>query len=134
LVIRYSYLWNRERLAGLEEGSKDRPCAIVVSIVVEDDSRRVLALPITHTPPRNPDDAIEIPAITKTRLGLDSDRSWIVVSEANRFTWPGPDLCPVPGRDASSVAYGILPPDFFARVRNAFLARFTQNRIVPRTE
>ena len=32
LVVRYSYLWHREYLAGREEGQKDRPCAIVAAI------------------------------------------------------------------------------------------------------
>ncbi|MGH8294414.1 MAG: hypothetical protein ACRETZ_02760 [Steroidobacteraceae bacterium] len=33
LVIRYAYLWKREHDAGREEGSKGRPCAIVLSIL-----------------------------------------------------------------------------------------------------
>jgi hypothetical protein len=28
----------------------------------------------------------------KRHLGLDEDRSWIVVSEGNEFAWPGYDL------------------------------------------
>jgi hypothetical protein len=90
LVIRYSYLWKREQDEGLEDGSKDRPCAIVLSVLDEDEEREVLVLPITHTAPGNPDDAIEIPAPTKNRLGLDAGRSWIVITEANEFVWPGP--------------------------------------------
>ena len=35
---------------------------------------------------------IELPQQTKTRLGLDDERSWVIVSEANDFAWPGPDL------------------------------------------
>jgi hypothetical protein len=35
---------------------------------------KVLVLPITHSPPLNPADAIEIPTETKKRLGLDTDR------------------------------------------------------------
>lgn len=123
LVIRYSYLWRREHDEGHEEGSKDRPCAIVMAVTDEDGAWNVLVLPITHSPPPNPADAIEIPTETKKRLGLDADRSWIVITEANEFLWPGPDLRPVPGGDASTVAYGPLPPRFFAQVRNKFLER-----------
>src|ERR1700739_4639183 len=47
-------------------------------------------------------DALEIPTPTKDRLGLDSDRSWVVLTEANDFIWPGPDLRPLSGRDPSS--------------------------------
>ena len=40
------------------------------------------------TTPARGDAAIEIPAQTKKRLGLDEDRSWIMLTEANRFVWP----------------------------------------------
>jgi hypothetical protein len=123
LVIRYSYLWKREHQEGREEGTKDRPCAIVMSVVDEAGEKEILVLPITHTPPATPTGAIEIPIETKNRLGLDSDRSWIMISEANEFIWPGPDLRPVPGRDESTIVYGALPPRFFAHVRDKFLAR-----------
>jgi hypothetical protein len=130
LVIRHSYLWSREHQAGQEEGIKDRPCAIIISIMSTGGRQRVLVAPVTHSPPDNPAEE------TKKRLGLDAERSWIVVSEANRFTWPGPDLRPIPGRDLSTIAYGMLPPTFFRQVRDAFLARFTHGSIasVPRTE
>jgi hypothetical protein len=123
LVIRYSYLWKREFDAGRDEGTKDRPCAIVLAVVHDDGEKEVLVLPITHSPPANPADAIEIPTVTKNRLGLDSERSWIVITEANEFIWPGPDLRPVPGRDASTIVYGALPPRFFTYLRDRFLER-----------
>lgn len=137
LVIRYSYLWRSEFLAGRDEGIKDRPAAIVAAIVGDaDGTKRVLALPITHTPPADPATAIEIPAAVKRRLGLDDERSWIVITEANEFTWPGPDLRRVPNDDASTVAYGFLPPALFERVRLSFIAAVTNRRVrrVPRTE
>jgi len=123
LIIRYSYLWKREFDAGREEGTKDRPCAIVMTVVDEDGDKDVLVLPVTHSPPTDPADAIEIPAKTKSRLGLDGERSWIVITEANEFVWPGPDLRTVPGRDESTIAYGPLPPRFFTHVRDKFLER-----------
>jgi hypothetical protein len=123
LVIRYSYLWKREFDAGREEGTKDRPCAIVMAVVDEDGDKEVLVLPITHSPPANPADALEIPTAIKARLALDGERSWIMITEANEFVWPGPDLRPVPGRDTSTIAYGPLPPRFFAHVRDKFLER-----------
>ena len=136
LVIRYSYLWSREFDQGREEGSKDRPCAIVMSVIDEDGERDVLVLPVTHTPPLDPLDAIEILSVTKSRLGLDFDRSWIVITEANEFVWPGPDLRPLVGRDETGVAYGMLPPRFFAYVRDRFLERHQSERRtqVKRTE
>ena len=89
LVIRYSYLWRREHQEGREEGMKDRPCAVVLVVTDEDGEREVLVLPITHTPPY-PIDAVEIPSETKKRLGLDGERSWIVITEANEFVWRRP--------------------------------------------
>jgi hypothetical protein len=136
LVVRYSYLWKREFDAGRDEGTKDRPCAIVMAVIDEDGDKEVWVLPITHTPPANSADAIEIPTLTKNRLGLDSERSWIVVTEANEFVWPGPDLRPVPGRDASTIVYGALPPRFFAYVRDRFLERdrHEKSRRIKRSE
>ncbi|HLZ84701.1 MAG TPA: growth inhibitor PemK, partial [Caulobacteraceae bacterium] len=98
LVIRYSYLWHSEHLEGHEEGQKDRPCAIIASIRVDAaGDTRVLVLPVTHTAPTHAGVAVEIPTAVKRRLGLDSARSWIVLSEWNEFIWPGPDLRPMQG-------------------------------------
>lgn len=135
LVIRYAYLWKREYEAGRDEGSKDRPCAIVMAVIDDEGESQVLVLPITHTPPYDDADAVEIPRVTKQRLGLDGERSWVVITEVNEFIWPGPDLRPVPGGDGS-IAYGVLPPRLFEAVRDRFLARCEQSSAarVPRTE
>ena len=136
LVVRYSYLWKREQQAGHEEGSKNRPCAIVMAVLNDDGEHEVLVLPVTHAPPSNPADAVEIPLPVKTRLALDFERSWVVITEANSFIWPGPDLRPVSGQGATSVAYGVLPPRFFAHVRDRFLERYmrAKNMAVKRTD
>jgi len=136
LVIRYSYLWLSEYREGREEGVKDRPCAVVLALVDAEGGTRVTVLPITHSPPANASIAIEVPPDTKKRLGLDADRSWIVVSEGNEFLWPGPDLRPLPGTDLSTIGYGFLPPRLFTLVRDRFLALSRQRRAdrVRRTE
>jgi len=121
LVIRYSYLWSREAAAGREEGVKDRPCAIVLA-VKQDEEDRVFVLPITHSPPSNHKDAVELPPTVKARLNLDDQRSWIMTTEANDFLWPGPDLRFVPGQGPESVAMGFLPPGLFRLIRDRFLA------------
>jgi hypothetical protein len=113
LVVRYAYLWREEYRRGQEEGFKDRPCAVVVVTADEAGRRIVTVLPVTHTPPVDPGLAVEIPAATKRRLGLDDARSWIVLSEANRFAWPGPDLRPTTPGDPSGVVYGLLPRALF---------------------
>ena len=53
--------WQSEAAAGREEGGKDRPCAIVLAVVARDGDTVVYVLPITHTPPLDPDDAVELP-------------------------------------------------------------------------
>ncbi len=136
LVVRYAYLWWREHDAGREEGVKDRPCAIILAIDDERGENTVYVLPVTHTQPADPQAAVELPKATKIRLGLDSARSWIVVSEANRFIWPGPDLRFLPGQGAASVAYGMLPPAVFTHVKQRFFAHIQARRanVVRRTE
>ena len=136
LVIRYAYLWKREAEAGREEGVKDRPCAIVLASEDDQGRARVIVLPVTHVMPHPPEEGIELPQSTKTRLGLDAERSWVIVSEGNDFIWPGPDLRPLPGQGPESVAFGFLPPRFFRLVRDRFIARACARRagMVPRTE
>jgi hypothetical protein len=136
LVIRYSYLWAGEYGRGQEEGIKDRPCAVVLVTSDEAGDRVVTVLPVTHTPPSDPELTVEIPLATKRRLRLDNERSWVVLSEANRFLWPGPDLRPARPRDTESVAYGQLPYALFETIRMKFLAAIRARRagIVPRTE
>ena len=110
LVICYSYLWRREFQRGQEEGVKDRPCAVVTVVTEDQGSKVVTVLPVTHTPPAEGDLAVEIPYATKQRLGLDGERSWVMLTEANRFIWPGPDLrMKKPGGGSEAVAYGLLP-------------------------
>lgn len=135
-MIRYSYLWTREAQAGREEGVKDRPCAIVLAVAAAQGQTRIIVLPITHTAPQPPDEGIELPQQTKARLGLDGERSWIMLDEGNEFVWPGPDLRPAPGQGPGSAAYGFLPPRLFQAVRQRFLARVRakQAGLVQRTE
>jgi mRNA-degrading endonuclease toxin of MazEF toxin-antitoxin module len=69
-VISYGYLWAREHGRGTEEGAKDRPCAIVAARQVIEGREVVTVVPITHTPPTDPADAIEIPPAVKVHLAL----------------------------------------------------------------
>lgn len=132
-IFRYSYLWHRQYLQGREEAEKDRPTLVLAIVATLADGVSVVrVLPVTHTPPSNADDAIEIPVATKRRLGLDDERSWIVLTESNRFVWPGRDIRPV---DGDSGYYGPLPPAFFDEVKQKFvaLARGQKHRVSPRS-
>lgn len=133
-VFRYSYLWHQHHRQGRREGDKDRPC-LVLALVKTDEMGNVVVrvLPITHLPPRDPSDAVEIPRAVKLRLGLDDERSWIVLTESNRFIWPGPDIRPL---DTENGYYGPLPPALFAEVKRRFvaLAKAATHIAVPRSE
>jgi hypothetical protein len=120
LVVRYSYLWRRDYERGQEEGVKDRPCAVVLVVKNDEGDKVVTVLPITHTPPPLGSLAVEIPYATKQRLRLDAERSWVMLTEANRFIWPGPDLRMEAGTGAASVAYGLLPRALFMEIRDKF--------------
>ncbi len=121
LVISYAYVWDYEAQSGQEEGRKDRPC--VIALVVERQQggeTLVTVLPVTHRPPDDLAAAVEIPRAVKKHLGLDDERSWVVVREGDQFVWPGYDLRKAPGADRYD--YGYLPPRFFKEVLAAFWA------------
>jgi len=135
-VIRYAYLWHREAISGREEGAKDRPCAVVLTTQADTAQTRLYVLPITHSPPHAAATAIEIPPAIKAHLGLDGERSWIILDELNIFAWPGPDLRPIPGTMPARLLYGVLPPRFFNFLRQQFLAtaRLRQTSLIQRTD
>ncbi len=122
LVIRYSFLWSRQKKRGAEEGAKDRPCAIIVATRKESDGEiRAVVAPITHAPPEEDAAAMEIPARARRSLGLDDERQWLRYDELNAFIWPGFDLRPIPGTKGK-YAYGMLPEALFEKLRAAILA------------
>jgi hypothetical protein len=119
LVISYAYVWDREAQGGQEEGRKDRPCVIALAVERRQDGETlVTVLPVTHRPPDDAAAAVEIPRAVKKHLGLDDERSWVVVTEGDQFVWPGYDLRKAPGADRYD--YGYLPPRFFNQVLTAF--------------
>ena len=120
-MIGYAYLWRDEAPRGADEGRKDRPCVIILSVQSLAGELIITVAPITHTRPSDPGIAVEIPASTRRRLALDDQRSWIIASDLNRFTWPGVDLRPTT-RDAHAFAYGLLPRALYRKVRNRVLA------------
>ena len=136
LVVSYSYLWLRQYREGREEGVKDRPCAVVLATRIDEGETQVVVVPITHSPPESSAAGLELPPAVKQLLGLDTERSWVVLSESNLFDWPGPDLRRIGDRGNNSVAYGFLPPRFFAELRRRFSAfeAATRSRRVKRTE
>lgn len=136
LVICYSYLWAREHKKGAEEGLKARPAAIIAARQVVEGREVVTVVPITHTPPADAADAIEIPPALKSHLGLDELPSWIMVTETNEFLWPGPDIRKVPGIKPACFDYGMLPPRFFIHLREKILESHLRRKLarIPRSD
>ncbi len=134
-VLRYAYLWHEEAARGLDEGQKNRPCAVVLATETV-AGLEVILLPITHTAPRDPTEAVELPLATKRRLGLDDARSWIALTEVNRFLWPGFDIRPKPGQGTQTACLGLLPYNFFEHVQQRLQAYITQRklRVTDRTD
>ena len=135
-LLSYSYLWADDFRRGAEEGVKTRPCALVAATRRDGDRIVAIVVPVTHSPPVDPEAAIEIAAVTKARLGLDAQRSWIICDEANVFAWPGPDLRAAGGQTPPSIWYGPLPPKLATAAREKLLgfAKAGRLRRVPRTE
>jgi hypothetical protein len=112
-LIRYAYLWHEQHRRGIEEGLKDRPCAVVIAAVSKSGERIFYVAPVTSRRPEPDSLAVEIPSGTRQRLGLGAESCWIVTREVNKFAWPGPDLRP--DRDGEAII-GFLPAGIVERV------------------
>jgi hypothetical protein len=99
---------------------------VVVARIVTGDRTELLVAPITHSEPTT-GEGVEVPPRVKLHLGLDDERSWIIATELNRFTWPGPDVRLVP--DGDTPFYGAIPAPLFERLRRAISDHVTANRV-----
>ena len=127
LVIRYDYLWASERLEGREEGSKNRPCAVVLALShSHGETERVVICGITHSEPTPPDEGVEIPAKVKRHLGLDVERSWAILSEGNLVDWDDPGIIPVA---PDQWAYGFIPPAMAEDMARRMLGRYKTGQL-----
>jgi hypothetical protein len=111
LVISYSYLWHHEHEGGREEGRKDRPSVIVLTVEhAAHDSRRGPA----HHPFRS----------RRARKRRRNSRRGETASRARPRAvmdrWPGYDTRTIGRGDRYD--YGLLPPRFFRQVVAAFAA------------
>ncbi|SMF29849.1 hypothetical protein SAMN06265365_12047 [Tistlia consotensis] len=93
---------------------------------------RVVVAPITHSDPQR-EPALRLPDAVARNLGLDSDPHWVVLSQLNRFAWPGYDLAEIPGR-GGEVAYGMLSAGFYEQIRREILHLNAERKIrqIPR--
>lgn len=88
-VLSYAYLWAREAATEREEGLKDRPVVVVLATTQTRGGTQLMVAPVTHSAPDVQAAAIEMLANVKHDLGLDWERSWIVVTEVNRLCGRG---------------------------------------------
>ena len=127
LIVRYEYLWAR-RAGNADTAGKDHPACVVMTYRIDDRPEDfVIYLPISHTPPRDGEEGIELPDAVKTRAGLDHGRQWILISECNIDTW-AQDVRHIPGR-SGRYHYGHLPPSFFKKIRDGFIQRYAARKV-----
>jgi hypothetical protein len=117
-VILYPYRWTHEvQRRRAADGSKVRPCGVVVAVVTAAGRTHVLLAAISSKPPMADQVAISLPEIERRRAGLDASReAWIYVSEANE------DIEGVSLYLTAEPRLGTLGKAFLERVKAAFLA------------
>ena len=128
LVIRYSYLWRHQHRRGQAEGTKDRPCVVVVAVRKVSGSVVATVAPVTRVPPDDEARAVALSPRVRRYLSLDAERSWIIADEVNQFIWPGADIRPIPRRPGA-FAYGYLPEDVFEALRTKMIAVHRAGRL-----
>ena len=123
----------RRTRAPRRAASKDRPCAVVLAVARGRRLRRGRRR-ANHVERARAADGVELPAKTRRRVGLQDAPCWVVLTEVNRFAWPGPDLRPVETAAGPSWSYGLLPARLFERARDGIVARARARtlRAVPR--
>jgi len=134
-IVEHHFLWIAQHAASETEGRKARPCLIIaVERSIENAPPRVTVLPITSPTPTHSTTAVAIPSDIKARIGLDRRRpAWIVINQANMFTWPGFDLVPQHG---GGFVRGVITRGFFATIRDAVIELRSRgaSRVVSRDE
>ncbi len=131
LVICYDFLWQDEEKSGRTDGVKDRPCAIVIaSNVNAQNVHEVVVCPITHSPPRGEETAVELPYKVCKNLGLDDGRMWIKTHEVNMFQWEdGRIPCGVARTPQGDWEYGVIPYDLRKEIGKQIHAHAKQHEL-----
>lgn len=76
--------WQVEENPHRENGGKDRPVGMILTITDRQGLTHLLLLPISSKPPFDGQEAIEIPALELRRAKLTGyKRGWITISECN---------------------------------------------------
>lgn len=85
LIISYPYLWRWQYDEGRENPEKDRPVCLAIALPDPTGSiTHLVILAISGSPPRDGQEALEIPALELRRAGLSMfKRGWLTISEYN---------------------------------------------------
>ena len=126
-VVAYPYRWAAEAAEERSvDGAKERPCCLLLRLL----DGTLIFLAISSKPPRDDQEACEIPPIERRRAGLGKyPQAWIYVSESNRDADLGLSWYLEPQRPM-----GALSPAFLATIKLAFRESVTRGgKIVSRT-
>jgi len=122
LVVHYGFVWSGADRRPPPDAGKDRPCLIVDIFEIEEapgrKTLRVTYLPISHTEPRDSENAKLISPRVANHLELTNQKSYLYTSYACEDDWPF-DLAPVPGQQGR-FHYGVIPPALFDAVIDEF--------------
>jgi hypothetical protein len=122
LVVQYGFVWSGADRRPPPDAGKDRPCLIVDLFEIEETpgrkTLRVTYLPISHTEPRDGENAKLISPRVANHLKLTTQKSYLYTSYACEDDWPF-DLAQVPGHQGR-FHYGVIPPALFDAVVDEF--------------
>ena len=117
VIVQYPYLWRWQAEKGREQGEKERPVCLAMTILDTNNLTHLVILPISGTRPYEGQVALVIPPLEIRRAGLSSfKQGWITVSEYNydilerSFNF-----------DPSQKPLGQFSPRFLEDIRQAFL-------------
>jgi mRNA-degrading endonuclease toxin of MazEF toxin-antitoxin module len=135
LVIRYGFLWVDEHAAGLEHGRKDRPCVVVISVLRDENETTVVVAPITHRPPGNIGDALEVPR-REEEPGPRSRRLVDRLEPVESLHLAGAGFAPCASLGAQALQLWLSAERLLSWLRDRVDAIATSRRIsiVPRTD
>ena len=131
LVIRYAYLWRDEARQGREEGTKDRPCVMILSVRDRGGASIVTVAPVTHSPPPASGRAVEIPPPPSSASASTTCPPGSLPTISTSSSGPAPDIRPVPGRPRGSFAYGFIPAGLYQAVRLAIIGHVRAHAVQP---
>lgn len=126
LVICYDYLWKSENLKGRQDGSKDRPTAVVVAPAGKNPNT-AMVFAITHTEPDDPRDGIKLQLTDCVWMGLDNKPQWIVTNECNLVEWDDAGIIPIP--ETGNWIYGTMTQQLSKEVQASALGHLSRNQL-----